>query len=88
MSKKISRVELIKSLGDESDLGIVSIDNIRIFDEDEEEILDNDFITDYNHNSTIFSYHEDDSEKHNQIITEISDKLNVSKEIIDENFSE
>ena len=55
MSKKISRVELIKSLGDESDLGIVSIDNIRIFDEDEEEILDNDFITDYNHNSTIFS---------------------------------
>ena len=86
MSKKISRVELIKSLGDESDLGIVSIDNIRIFDEDEEEILDNDFITDYNHNSTIFFFFFYDSEKHNQIITEISDKLNVSKEIIDENF--
>ena len=51
MSKKISRVELIKSLGDESDLGIVSIYNIRIFDEDEEEILDNDFITNYNQNS-------------------------------------
>ena len=88
MSKKISRVELIKSLGDESDLGIVSIYNIRVFDEDGEEILDNDFITDYNHNSTIFFYHEDDSEKHNQIITEIADKLNVSKEIIDESFSE
>ena len=56
MSKKIPRVELIKSLGDESDLGIVSIDNIRIFDEDEEEILDNDFITDYNHNSKNFFY--------------------------------
>ena len=88
MSKKISRVELIKSLGDESDLDIVSIDNIRIFDEDEEQILDNDFITNYNHNSTNFFYQEDDSEKYNQIITEIADKLNVSKEIIDESFSE
>ena len=86
MSKKISRVELIKSLGDESDLGIVSIYNIRVFDEDGEEILDNDFITDDNHNSKNFFYQEDDSEKHNQIITEIADKLNVSKEIIDENF--
>ena len=84
MSKKISRVELIKSFGAESDLRIVYIDNIRVFDEDGEEILDNDFITDYN--STNFFYHEDDSEKHNQIITEIADKLNVSKEIIDENF--
>ena len=88
MSKKISRVELIKSLGDESDLDIGSIDNIRIFDEDEEQILDNDFITNYNHNSTNFFYQEDDSEKYNQIITEIADKLNVSKEIIDESFSE
>lgn len=88
MSKKISLVELVKSFGDESDLGIVYIDNIRVFDENEEEILDNDFITDYNHNSTNFFYQEDDSEKYNQIITEIADKLNVSKEIIDESFSE
>lgn len=88
MSKKISRVELVKSFGDESDLGIVYIDNIHVFDENEEEILDNDFITDYNHNSTIFFYQEDDSETYNQIITEIADKLNVSKEIIDESFSE
>lgn len=88
MFKKISRVELVKSFGDESDLGIVYIDNIRVFDENEEEIVDNDFITDYNHNSTNFFYQEDDSEEYNQIVSDIAEKLNVSKEIIDESFSE
>lgn len=53
MTNKIVRTKLITSYGDKSDLGIIYIDEILAYDENDEEILDNKFINSYNHGSEV-----------------------------------
>lgn len=81
--EKISRVELITSFGDDSDEGIVYIQEIHVYNEFGDEINDNTYVNKYNHHSNVFLYPYEDREKLNNIYSEIATKLNVSEDIID-----
>ena len=78
MANKINRVEFSTSYGDKSDIGIVYIDSIHAYDEEDEEILTNDFINSYNQGSDILFYQEDDDIRYNEICKEIAQNLGIS----------
>lgn len=84
MARKISRVELLKSDGGNSDSGNIHIDEIQAYDKNGDEILDNDFINNYNRGGkNEYFYQEDDDTRYNQIISEIANSLNISEDIIE-----
>lgn len=78
MANKINTVEFSTSYGDKTDTGIVYIDSIHAYDEDDEEILSNAFINSYNQGSDILFYQEDDDIRYKEICKEIAQNLGIS----------
>lgn len=82
MEKKIKRVELMKDYGDESDLGIVYITEIHAYDENDEEILTNDFVNSYNRDCECKFFQEDDDDTYNKIRSDFAKGLCISIDLI------
>ena len=85
MKNEIARAVLIENFGDKSDLGLVYINEIHAYDENDEEISDNEFINAYNRGGEDeMFFFEEDEDSRLEIISQFANKLGISADIIDE----
>lgn len=85
MKNEIARAVLLENFGDKSDLGLVYINEIHAYDENDEEISDNKFIKDYNSGGEDeMFFFEEDEDGRLEIISQFANKLGISADIIDE----
>lgn len=78
MVNKIKRVEIFTSCGDNSDSGIIYINSIHAYNENDEELLLNDYINFYNQGSEIKFYQENDDISYKEICNDIAKNLSIS----------